>query len=65
MAEGVVDDISHEGLRMLLREEGITFQRVKTWKTSTDPQYTVKKAGSSSCTRSLTARRPRRTATRR
>jgi hypothetical protein len=24
MAEGVVDDISHEGLRMLLREEGVT-----------------------------------------
>jgi len=26
----VVDDISHEGLRMLLREEGVTFQRIKT-----------------------------------
>ncbi len=25
VAEGVVDDISHEGLRMLLREEGVTF----------------------------------------
>jgi transposase len=24
VAEGVVDDISHEGLRMLLREEGVT-----------------------------------------
>ncbi|MGJ6970056.1 helix-turn-helix domain-containing protein [Streptosporangium sp. G11] len=34
VAEGVVDDISHEGLRILLREEGVTFQRVKTWKTS-------------------------------
>src|SRR6266498_4571532 len=30
VAEGVVDDISHEGLRMLLREEGVTFQRLKT-----------------------------------
>src|SRR5262245_9705394 len=29
VAEGVVDDISHEGLRVLLREEGITFQRLK------------------------------------
>jgi transposase len=28
VAEGVVDDISHEGLRMLLREEGVTFQRL-------------------------------------
>ena len=26
VAEGVVDDISHEGLRILLREEGITFK---------------------------------------
>jgi transposase len=44
VAEGVVDDISHEGLRMLLREEGITFQRLKTWKASKDPDYAVKKA---------------------
>jgi transposase len=28
VAEGVVDDISHEGLRTLLREEGVTFQRL-------------------------------------
>ena len=32
----MVDDISHEGLRILLREEGVTFQRLKTWKGSTD-----------------------------
>jgi hypothetical protein len=25
VAEGVVDDISHEGLRAVLREEGVTF----------------------------------------
>ena len=25
VAEGVVDDISHEGLRLLLREQGVTF----------------------------------------
>jgi transposase len=31
VAEGVVDDISHEGLRVLLRQEGVTFQRLKTW----------------------------------
>lgn len=41
---GVVDDISHEDLRILLREEGVTFQRVKTWKTSNDPNYAAKKA---------------------
>jgi transposase len=44
VAEGVVDDISHEGLRALLREEDVTFQRLKTWKASTDPGYAVKKA---------------------
>jgi transposase len=44
VAGGVVDDISHEGLRVLLREEGVTFQRVKTWKRSKDPDYAVKKA---------------------
>jgi hypothetical protein len=44
VAEGVVDDISHEGLRMLLREEGVTFQRLKTWKAGKDPDYAAKKA---------------------
>jgi transposase len=44
VAEGVVDDISHEGLRALLREEGVTFQRLKTRKASADPDYAVKKA---------------------
>jgi transposase len=43
VAEGVVDDISHEGLRALLREEDVSFQAVKTWKTSTDPDYEAKK----------------------
>jgi hypothetical protein len=28
----------------LLREEGVTFQRLKTWKASADPQYAAKKA---------------------
>ena len=32
VAEGVVDDISHEGLRVLLREEGVSFQVIKTFK---------------------------------
>jgi transposase len=44
VAEGVVDDISHEGLRAVLREEGVTFQRLKTWKSSKDPHYAAKKA---------------------
>lgn len=37
IAEGVVGDISHESLRILLREEGVSLQRIKTWKTSRDP----------------------------
>jgi transposase len=44
VAEGVVDDISHEGLRVLLRAEGVTFQRLKTWKNSKDPRYAEKRA---------------------
>src|SRR6266516_1871895 len=44
VAEGVVEDISHVGLRALLREEGVTFQRLKTWKGSKDPHYAAKKA---------------------
>ena len=44
VAAGVGDDISHEGLRALLREEGVTFQQSKTWKASKDPRYAAKKA---------------------
>ena len=43
MAEGVVDDISHEGLRALLREEGVSFQAIKTFKVSNDPDFEAKK----------------------
>ena len=43
VAEGVVDDISHEGLRDLLRKEGVSFQVIKTFKQSTDPDYEAKK----------------------
>jgi transposase len=43
VAEGVVDDISHEGLRRVLREEGVSFQRIKTWKVSNDPDFEAKK----------------------
>ena len=43
VAEGVVDDISHEGLRALLHAEGVSFQAVKTWKSSTDSDYEAKK----------------------
>jgi transposase len=41
--KGVVEDISHERLRTMLREQGVSFQRIKTWKESTDPDYEAKK----------------------
>jgi transposase len=44
VAEGVVEDISHEGLRALLREQGVSFQRLKTFKESTDPDFEAKQA---------------------
>ena len=43
VAKGVVDDISHEGLRLVLRDEEVSFQAVKTWKQSTDPDFEAKK----------------------
>lgn len=43
VAEEVVSDISHEGLRQLLREEGVSFQAVRSWKRSNDPCFEAKK----------------------
>ncbi len=43
VAGGVVDDISHEGLRLVLREEGVSFQVIKTYKASSDPDFEAKK----------------------
>jgi transposase len=43
VAEGVVDDISHEGLRQVLKDEGVSFQAIKTVKQSNDPDYEPKK----------------------
>lgn len=43
VSEGVVTDISHEGLRQLLREEGVSFQALRGWKRSNDPDFERKK----------------------
>jgi len=40
---GVVEDISTESIRRILEEEGISYQRLKTWKESNDPDYETKK----------------------
>jgi hypothetical protein len=34
----------YRGPRVLLRQEGVSFQRLKTWKASKDPRYAEKKA---------------------
>jgi transposase len=59
VAEGVVDDISHEGLRMLLREEGVTFQRLKPGRPARTRTTRPRRPGSSTCTRSPAVRSPR------
>jgi transposase len=40
---GVVDDISIESIRRILDSEGVSYQRLKTWKESNDPHYEAKK----------------------
>ena len=41
--EGIVESISYEGVRQILRKAGITYQRTKTWKESNDPEFEQKK----------------------
>ncbi len=49
--EGVVKKTSHSSLQRILKENGITFQRTKTWKESNDPEFESKKNASSGSTR--------------
>ena len=69
VAEGVVDDISHEGLRTLLREEGVSLRCQLTADKDLAPRRTRttrrRRPGSSTCTRSPTARWPQKPANRR
>lgn len=44
---GILPDITDEWVRRLLRREGLTPQRTKTWKESPDPEFEVKKIESS------------------
>jgi transposase len=43
VAEGVVTDISYDGLRQLLHQEGVRFQAVRTWKRSNDSEFKPKR----------------------
>jgi len=57
VAEGVVDDISHEGLRLLLREEGVSFgSREDLRRPAPTRTSRPKRTGCWSCMRSPTAR---------
>jgi transposase len=42
-ARGLLPDITDEWVRRLLRREGLTPQRIRTWKTSHDPAFERKK----------------------
>jgi transposase len=50
--------VTDEWVRRLLRREGLTAQRIRTWKTSHDPDFDRKKNASGGSTGA--ARRPRR-----
>lgn len=43
---GIFPDYTEEWVRRLLRREGVSFQRTKTWKESPDPGFEVKKTAS-------------------
>lgn len=50
--------VSDEWVRRLLRREGLTAQRIRTWKTSQDPNFDRKKNASGGSTASARRARP-------
>lgn len=44
--KGLLPDITDEWVRRLLRREGLTPQRTRTWKSSPDPEFEAKKTAS-------------------
>jgi len=56
VAEGVVDDISHEGLRALLREEGVSSQRLKNLEDPETRTTRPRRPGPGTCMPSPTVR---------
>ncbi len=57
-ARGLLPPVTDEWVRRLLRREGLTPQRIRTWKTSHDPAFDVKKTASAAST--AAARRAQR-----
>ncbi len=49
--KGLLPPITTEWVRRVLRREGVTPQRLKTWKSSPDPAFEAKKRASSASTR--------------
>ena len=49
-AKHLLPAVTDEWIRRLLRREGLTAQRIRTWKTSTDPHFDRKKNSSESST---------------
>ena len=47
----LLPDVTDEWVRRLLRREGLSAQRIRTWKTSHDPQFDRKKNASARSTR--------------
>lgn len=50
--KGLLPECTDEWVRRLLRREGLTLQRTKTWKQSNDPAFEEKKGASSTSTSS-------------
>jgi transposase len=51
LRRGLLPAITDEWVRRLLRREGVSFQRTKSWKQSPDPDFEVKKTAPSTSTR--------------
>lgn len=50
--KGLLPEVTDEWVRRLLRREGLSAQRIRTWKTSKDPHFDRKKNSSASSTAS-------------
>jgi len=49
-SKGLLPEVTDEWVRRLLRREGLSAQRIRTWKTSKDPRFDAKKNASGSST---------------
>jgi transposase len=57
-AKRLLPEVTDEWVRRLLRREGLSAQRIRTWKTSNDPQFDRKKNASARSTRDGPRGRP-------